>query len=255
MRHFFISLLLIVALSSAALSQHVRVAAAANLRFVLDSIKASYEKEHPKSSVDITLGSSGVLLQQITGGAQFDLFMAADNIYPAKLKEKGMASGDAHTYAFGKLVLWSNAVDVSKGAGVVTSDSVKHIAIAKPETAPYGDRAIQFLKNSKLYDRVKGKIVYADNISQAAQFAYTGNAEAGFIALSLALAPEMKKGRYILIDTADYAPIEQQCILVKTRESNPEAQRFMEYLSSARCRDLFLNAGYDVPEKMPAKNR
>jgi len=131
-------------------AQTVKVAAAANLRFVFDEIKASYAIANPKATITANFGSSGALLQQILNGAEFDIFMAADNSFPVKLKDQGAASGEIKTYALGKLVLWSNTLDVSKGLEILTDPSVKRIAIAKPELAPYGDRAIEVLKSSGL---------------------------------------------------------------------------------------------------------
>ncbi len=149
-------------------SQTVKIAAAANLRFVFEEIKTAYETANPGVKISANFGSSGALMQQILNGAEFDIFMAADNSYPVKLKEQGIVSGETKIYALGKLVLWSNTVDVSKGLDVLTDASVKRIALAKPELAPYGDRAIECLKLAGLYEKVKHKIIYADNISQTA---------------------------------------------------------------------------------------
>jgi molybdate transport system substrate-binding protein len=229
-------------------AQKVNVAAAANLRYILDEIKTLYAEQHPNVKVDVTLGASGALLQQIINGAQYDLFMAADKTFPDKLKELGSASGEVKTYAFGKLVLWSNTVDVSKGIDIITDNSVVHIAIAKPDVAPYGERAVQCLKYYGLLNKVISKIVYAENIAQAAQYAYTGNAEIGFIALALALAPDMKdKGKYYLLDTKSYKPVEQACVLVKTWERNTEASKFMDFVLSKACKPVFEKYGFILP--------
>jgi molybdate transport system substrate-binding protein len=227
-------------------AQTVKVAAAANLRFVFDEIKASYIKANPKVMVEVNFGSSGALLQQILNGAEFDLFMAADNTFPVKLKDQGAASGEIKTYALGKLVLWSNTLDLSKGMEILTDPSVKRIAIAKPELAPYGDRAIEVLKSSGLYEKVKDKIIYADNISQTAHFAQTGNAEVAFLAMSLTLTPEMKGSAY-LIDPKLYKPVEQAMVLVKSWKINPEAAKFMKFVLNPTCRPIFEKNGYIVP--------
>lgn len=232
-----------VALSAQA--QTVKIAAAANLRFVFDEIKASYMSANPKVTVDVNFGSSGALLQQILNGAEFDVFMAADNSFPVKLKDQGAASGEIKTYAMGKLILWSNTIDLSKGLEMLTDPSVKRIAIAKPELAPYGDRAIEVLKSLDLYDKVKDKIIYADNISQAAQFAQTGNAEVAFLAMSLTLTPEMKGSVYV-IDPKLYKPIEQAMVLVKSWKVNPEAAKFMKFVLSDSCKPIFEKNGYIV---------
>ena len=233
-----------VAISAQA--QTVKVAAAANLRFVFDEIKASYAIANPKATITANFGSSGALLQQILNGAEFDIFMAADNSFPVKLKDQGAASGEIKTYALGKLVLWSNTLDVSKGLEILTDPSVKRIAIAKPELAPYGDRAIEVLKTSGLYEKVKDKIIYADNISQTAQFAQTGNAEVAFLAMSLTMTPEMKGSTY-LIDRKMYKPVEQAMVLVKSWKTNPDAAKFMKFVLSDKCKPIFEKNGYIVP--------
>ncbi len=229
-------------------AQKVRVAAAGNLRYVLDDIKTSYAEKHPDVKIDVILGASGALLQQILNGAQFDFYMAADKTFPDKLKEQGAAAGDVKIYAFGKLALWSNVVDVRKGIDIVSDSSVVHIAVAKPDVAPYGERAIQCLKYYGLFEKVKDKLVYADNIAQAAQYASTGNTEIGFLALALVLAPDMKdKGKYFLLDTKSYKPVEQACVLVKTWERNSEASKFMNFVLSDDCKPIFEKYGFILP--------
>lgn len=244
MKQIFILIAFVAVLSAQA--QTVKVAAAANLRFVFDEIKASYAIANPKTTVTANFGSSGALLQQILNGAEFDLFMAADNSFPVKLKDQGAASGEIKTYAQGKLVLWSNTTDVSKGLEILASPSVKRIAVAKPDLAPYGDRAIACLKQAGIYDKVKDKIIYADNISQTAQFAQTGNAEVAFLAMSLTLTPDMKGSTYE-IDTKMYKPVEQAMVLVKSWKTNPEAAKFMKFVLSETCKPIFEKNGYIVP--------
>jgi molybdate transport system substrate-binding protein len=242
-RIIFIVLILI---SIGASAQTVKVAAAANLRFVFEEIQSSYEKANPGSKVVVNFGSSGTLLQQILNGADFEVYMAADDKFPVKLKDQGAASGEIKTYAQGKLVLWSNTLDMSKGMEVLTTSAVTRIAVAKPELAPYGDRAIECLKKAGIYEKVKDKIVYADNISQTAQFAQTGNAEVGFLAMSLTLTPEMKGSVYEL-DSKSFKPINQAMVLVKTWKPNPEAAKFMKYVLSPACKPIFEKFGYIVP--------
>ena len=239
-----ITLLLIAALAIQlyASAQKVRVAAAANLRYILEDIKKQYEKEHPRTKVEITFGASGTLTQQILNGAAYDFFMAADKDFPQKLKEKGATVGPIQTYAFGKLVMWSSETDLSKGLNAVLSSDVKKIAIANPIGAPYGEAAVDVLKKHGLYDKVAGKIVWGENISQAAQFAFTGNAEIGFIALSLAKAPDMKgKGKYYVVPCP---PIKQACVLIKGWERNGEAAKFMKYVLSPKCDPFWEEYGY-----------
>jgi len=247
MKRVIISFAILVATLSLS-AQKVNVAAAANLRYVLEEIKTAYVKQHPKAKVNLTFGASGMLVQQIQNGASFDFFMAADNEFPVKLKDKGLTTGAMSTYAFGKLAIYSTSLDVEKlGLGVLRNPSVKKIAIANPETAPYGERSIELLKSQKLYESFKSKIVLGENISQTAQFAFTGNVEIGFIALSLAMAPEMTgKGNYYIIPQNLYKPIEQACILIKTPVLNTEASRFRKFVLSAATKDIWEKWGYGI---------
>lgn len=242
-KSFFI---LLIFFSISLFAQTVKVAAAANLRYVLEDIKVQYELKNPKSKIILNFGSSGAFVQQITNGADFDLFMAADKWYPETLKTKGLVTGKVETYAFGKLVIWSNTFNVSKGLKSLTDVAVKRIAIAKPDLAPYGARAVECLKYYKIFEKLKNKIVYADNISQSAQFAQTGNAEIGFIALSLTMTPEMK-GSYFVLDPKSYQPVEQAMVLVKSWQSNPEAAKFMKFVLSTTCKPIFEKHGFLVP--------
>lgn len=245
MKRLFLVILLVLSLSTSA--QTVKVAAAANLRYVLEDIKAQYEKQNPKAQIVIISGSSGTLYQQILNGAGFHLFMAADKDFPLRLKSQGAVSGQVRTYAFGKLALWSSSVDVGReGLNSLLDNSVRHIAIAKPELAPYGESALQALKYYGIYEKIKDKLVFADNISQAAQYVQTGNAEAGLIALSLVNGPGMK-GFCFLPDTKSYKPVEQAMVLLKGWERNPAAVKFMNYVLSASCRPIFEKYGYMLP--------
>lgn len=251
MKNIRITLVLLsIVLVSTMNAQKVRVAAAANLRYVLEDIKKQYEREHPKTKVDITFGASGTLTQQILNGAAFDFFMAADMEFPATLKAKGSAIGSVVTYAYGKVAMWSKETNLSKGLNTVLAPDVKKVAIANPATAPYGENAVNTLKKQGLYDKIAGKIVVGENISQAAQFAFTGNAEIGFIALSLALAPEMKGKGYVYELPSDLCPpIAQGCILVKGWERNGEAARFMKYVLSPKCDPIWKSYGYGLVKR------
>jgi molybdate transport system substrate-binding protein len=248
MKRLYIVLLMALTLVSAS-AQKVNVAAAANLRQVLEEIKTAYLKTSPKATVNLTFGSSGMLVQQILNGASFDFFMAADNEFPLKLKSKGLTVGSVNTYAFGKLALYSTSIDVEKkGLEALTDPAVKKIALANPATAPYGERAKTLLKAKGLYDDLQSKLVYAENIAQAAQFAFTGNAELGFVALSLALSPEMKdKGFCYVVPASLYEPVEQACILIRTPVLNTEAAKFRKFVLSPATKPLWEKYGYTVP--------
>ncbi|MBL7972855.1 MAG: molybdate ABC transporter substrate-binding protein [Prolixibacteraceae bacterium] len=243
MKKIFIFLL--TAFSVGVQGQTIKIAAAANLRLAMEEIKTRYIAANPDGRIELTFGASGALAQQIINGADFDLFMAADREFPDKLKAMGMVSGEVHVYALGKLIIWSNTLDVSKGMDILAGKLIKHIAVAQPELAPYGDRAVECLKHYHLYDKVKDKLVYAGNVAQAAQFAKTGNAEVGFLAYALIVAPNMK-GSYFVPDAQSYRPVEQALVLIKKRKSNPETTMFMNYVLSPACKTDFEKFGYSV---------
>lgn len=243
-------IILIIAIAITVISvsaQKVNVAAAANLRYVLEEIKTAYVKQNPKAKVNLTFGASGTLVQQISNGAAFDFFMAADNEFPLKLKDKKLTTGAISVYAYGKLVLYSTTLPVDKkGLDVLNDASVKKIAIANPATAPYGDRAMALMKALKSEGALKEKIVIAENISAAAQYAFTGNTELGFVALSLALAPEMAgKGHYYVIPQKMYEPIAQACVLIKRSTVNTEAAKFQKFVLSPANKAIWEKYGYE----------
>jgi len=248
MKRIIISLAIVLATITTVSAQKVNIAAAANLRNVLEELKVNYVKKYPSAKVNLTFGASGTLVQQISNGASFDFFMAADNEFPVKLKDKGLTYGPITTYAFGKLAIYSTTLPVDKkGLDVLKDPSVKKIAVANPETAPYGERAVQILKSLKLYDGLASKIVIAENISAAAQYAFSGNTELGFVALSLALAPDMEgKGNYFIVPEKLYKPIEQACVLIKTPVLNTEAARFRKYILSAETKAVWEKWGYGL---------
>jgi len=231
-------------------AQKVNVAAAANLRYVMEDIKTVYVKQNPKAKVNLIFGSSGTLVQQISNGASFDFFMAADNDFPLKLKSKGLTTGPISVYAYGKLVLYSTSLPVVKlGLDALKDSRVQKIALANPVTAPYGTQAVNVLKAKALYDELKPKLVIGENISQTAQYAFTGNAELGFVALSLAMAPEMVgKGQYYIIPQSLYERISQACVLLRTPVLNTEAAKFRKYVLSAATKPIWEKYGYSVPE-------
>jgi molybdate transport system substrate-binding protein len=228
------------------------VAAAADLSSVLNEIAANYEK---KSGVTLKLsfGASGALTQQIQNGAPFDVFFSADMDFPRQLIAAGQADGpDPYQYAVGKLVLWVPAdspLDVEhKGISVLLDPSVKKIAIANPQHAPYGRAAVAALKHAGLYDQISDKLVLGENISQAAQFAESGNAQVGFVALAHAAAPSMQgKGKYWQIPADFYPPLAQGVVVISHSPHKKEATEFVAYMKTKEATDLLRKYGFTVP--------
>jgi molybdate transport system substrate-binding protein len=229
----------------------IAVAAASDLNFAFKELVAEYERTTGRH-VRLSLGSSGNFYSQIQNGAPFDLYFSADVRYPHKLEESGHAvPGTLYKYAVGRIVLWApkgSAVDVQKGLTALLDPAVKKIAIANPKHAPYGRAAVAAMEHFQVYERVKGKLVLGENISQAAQFVESGAAEVGVVALSLALAPAMKAaGQHWEVPLDSYPPLEQGAVLLKNG-TNPEgAKAFLAYVQGAKGRAIMRRYGFIIP--------
>ena len=225
----------------------ITIAAAADLKFAMDSIIASYKAQNPGTEVQVIYGSSGKFFQQITNGAPFDIFFSADVDYPNKLKDQGLTVGNIKTYGIGQIVLWSKKTDPAKERmNTLLSADIKKIAIANPAHAPYGKRAKESLQYYKLYNKIQGKLVLGENISQTAQFITTGAADIGVVALSLALSPAIKNegGKYYLIPEQSHTPLEQAYTLLKHAEGNSTAAKFYNFISSPAAIDVLKYYGF-----------
>ncbi len=202
----------------------------------------------------LSFGASGSLTTQIRNGAPFDIFFSADEDYPKQLIEAGFAERDSlYRYAVGHLVLWvpaSSALSIGdNGVGILLDPSVRKIAIANPQHAPYGRAAEVVLRHTNLYDKVRNKLVIAENVSQAAQFVESGNAQVGFIALSHAIAPQMRdKGRYWEIPKDNYPALNQAAVMLSHSAHKTDAAEFMEYLKSPVAKEVLRRYGFGDPE-------
>jgi molybdate transport system substrate-binding protein len=231
--------------------QDIHVAAAADLEFALEDLTAQYAKQTGKK-VDAIYGSSGNFFAQIQSGAPFDLFMSADIAYARKLVDAGSAEpGTLYQYAFGRIVIWmpENArADVTKtGWKALLEPSVEKIAIANPEHAPYGRAAVAALRTAGIYDQVRSKLVYGENIAQAAQFIVSGNAQAGIIALSLAASPAMRTGRRWEIPANMHPSIEQAAVILKSAKDKEGARAFLAFVKSSAGRKILESYGFNLP--------
>jgi len=243
------SLLLASCLASA---QSLTVAAASDLQSALPAIVAQFEKETGKR-IRLTFGSSGNFFSQIQNGAPFDVFLSADVDYPKRLEAAGQAErGSLYEYATGRIVSWTrndSGIDVRRGLAVLGDERVRRVAIANPEHAPYGRAAVAALRHEGLYDRVRTKFVLGENISQTAQFAQTGSADAGVLALSLALSPSLKSsGTYVDIPDSWYPPIEQAAVVLTSSRQKPLARQFIEYLKNPDSLRILKSYGFAVPQ-------
>jgi molybdate transport system substrate-binding protein len=230
--------------------QKVLIAAAADLRYAMDTLVAVYKQAHPASDVQVVYGSSGNFYEQIRNGAPFDLFFSADRNYPDQLQTQGKVLGTVTDYGIGRLVLWSLKLDPSVlGIHTLEAPSVSKIAIANPDHAPYGKRAVESLRYYGIYDKVSPRLVIGENISQAAQFAMSGSADAGLIALALALSPPMRQtgGKYWLIPDGSHGRLEQGYALLTHAGGNDDARDFQAFIRSAPARTILNRFGFNNP--------
>jgi molybdate transport system substrate-binding protein len=245
-----ISLILLGAYASA---QEITAAAAADMSAALPELVDAYTKKTGQT-VKLSFGASGNLTNQIENGAPFDLFFSADEQYPQQLIKEGLASKDTlYRYAVGRLVLWipndSPLVLPELGIKALLDPSIKKIAIANPATAPYGRAAEAALRHYEIYDKVSSRLVVGENIRQAAQFVQSGNAQAGLIALSHALAPALNaQGRYWKVPLDAY-PTLNQAAVVLTRSKQPDAARkFLDFLRTPEATSLLTSYGFSLPQ-------
>lgn len=225
-----------------------QVAVAANFAEPIKAIAAVLEKT-TGHTLKITVGATGRLTAQIKNGAPFDVLLAADTRSPAQLEADGLAQpGSRYTYATGKLVLWSaDATKVDAQGAVLKTDGFRKLAIANPKTAPYGAAAVEVIDKLGLSATLTPKLVQGESIGQAYNFAYTGNAEIAFVAMSQVLeGGRLKSGSMWVVPQTLYAPIQQDAVLLKTGASNEAAKALMKLLQSPNIKDLIRSYGYDI---------
>jgi len=241
-------LVLTLACAGPALADEVQVAVAANFTAPMKAIAADFEKDTGHKA-QLAFGSTGKFYAQIKNGAPFQILLAADDETPARLEKEGAAlAGSRFTYAIGTLVLWSakpGFVD-DKGA-VLARGGFAHLALATPKLAPYGAAAMETLAKLGLTDKLQAKIVQGENIGQTYQFAATGNAELGFVALSQV----MKDGRIIggsawIVPAAMHQPIRQDAVILAGGKGNAAAEALMKYLRGAKATAVIKSYGYAV---------
>ena len=237
--------------SAAAAAQELTIAAAADLQPIFPALAKQFEAETDRR-VAVTFGSSGNFFSQIQNGAPFDLFFSADVNYPRRLADSGLVEpGSLSLYATGRIVLWvrkDSGIDLGRGLQALLSPRVRRIAVANPEHAPYGKAAVAALRHARLYDAVRGKLVLGENVAQAAQFVDSGNADAGIIALSLALTPALKNsGAMHEIPAGSYPPIEQSVAMLRASRHKETARQFLAFLERPEVIDKMRAFGFARP--------
>lgn len=254
-------------------AQVLRIAAAANLAGVLPAVieayqdqaedgqnKSSKNTDNQKPKIEVTYASSGKLFAQINSGAPYDLFLSADQDFPAKYTQQQASAKVTvqapFTYARGQLALYSSNQDISSIKTLdqaslqqlfVTQPTQNNTAIkitlANPELAPYGASAKAFLQQQGIYNQLNGskKLIQAENIGQAFQYAHTATTDYGFVALSQLISAKVEPSKYLILQANSYSAILQDGIVVS---DSTAATDFSHYLQSESAQQLFADAGY-----------
>lgn len=243
--------------STTVVAEPVRLAAASDLKFAVEELAAEYSKK-TGHNISLTFGSSGLLATQIRHGAPFQLFMSADESYVADLQMAGMALDEGALYAVGRIVLIAPKSANKPGKlpldenlnglkTMLAQNRLNKFAIANPEHAPYGKRAEEALRHLGLWTAIQPHLVLGENVSQAAQFATSGSADGGIVALSLVKTPQMQsRVNYVLLPETLHAPLKQRMVL--TKNAGVAAKDFYQYLQQPAARQVFIKYGFELPE-------
>ena len=230
------------------------VAAAADLQFALAEVAEAFFRA-TSFRVRLALGSSGNFTRQIIQGAPFEVFFSADEGYVRELAERSLTADNGRIYAIGRMVLYAPTgspvqadPDMDDLAAAVADGRLRKLAIANPDHAPYGRAARAALTRKGLWEKLQGRLVFGENISQAAQFALSATVEAGVIAQSLAISDRMARaGSFAVLHPSLYPPLRQKMVLL--RGAGQTARRFYEYVQSAPARAAFERYGFALPTK------
>ena len=231
-------------------AQQTTVAVAANMKDAFAEIDAAF-RATGKSQMRLVYGSSGNFAAQIMNGAPFSLFISADERFPLELYKQGKTEDAGIVYASGKLAIITKKSTETKSfdSKEVLTKAIQRankIAIAKPELAPYGKAAVEYLKAEGLWELAKDKLIYGDNIGIATMYVITGGADIGLTALSLAKSPEVaKQTSYRLVDSKFYEPLKQRMVLMKG--ATPEAIDLYLFMQGNQAKLILQKYGYTTP--------
>lgn len=229
----------------------LRIAAAADLQPVLPRFVSNFEKRSG-DKVEVSYASSATLATQILNGAPFDLFLAANRAFPQKIVDAKLAiEPQPVTYARGELVLWARhgILTGSLNMQSLKETSVRRIAVANPVHAPYGAAAMAALHTLGLAAVLKPKLVFGENIAQAAEFGQSGNADCALISKTIAITgPLERAGRFVPVPPDSYPPIEQGAVILRNAAHEQAARDFLQYLQSAAGRALLASSGLEAPD-------
>jgi molybdate transport system substrate-binding protein len=244
MKKILITVAVVLSLNSALLADSIKVFAASSTKLAMQKIIEKFNVVNPNDEIVITYSSTGKAYAQFSNGFAYDIFMAADSTYPAKIDEDKNAITKPEVYALGAVALFStNKELIKKGLEALRDEKVKHISIANPRLAPYGVAAMEILKNYSLEEVAKPKLVLGDNIAQSVQFVDSGAAEIGLVAYSL-IKTKRDVEEFMLIDKTKYSLMEQSFVLTKYAKDKPLAKKFAEFILSSEAQDIFEEFGF-----------
>ncbi|MFA5461197.1 MAG: molybdate ABC transporter substrate-binding protein [Sulfurimonas sp.] len=244
MKKILITVAVVLSLNSALLADSIKVFAASSTKLAMQKIIEKFNVVNPNDEIVITYSSTGKAYAQFSNGFAYDIFMAADSTYPAKIYEDKNAITKPEVYALGAVALFStNKELIKKGLEALRDEKVKHISIANPRLAPYGVAAMEILKNYSLEEVAKPKLVLGDNIAQSVQFVDSGAAEIGLVAYSL-IKTKRDVDEFMLIDKTKYSLMEQSFVLTKYAKDKPLAKKFAEFILSNEAQDIFEEFGF-----------
>lgn len=243
-------LILLLAFGSTLFAREITVAVSANFQFAIQEIAREFKAAN-RIRVKTVVNSSGKLTAQIRSGAPFDIFLSADMKYPQTLFASGDAATPPKIYAYGSLVLWTlKNIDLTRGIAMLTDENIQNVAIANPQTAPYGSAAVAALKHAGIYEKIKPKLVFGRNVSQTNQYVFAKAADIGLASQSVVHSPRMRGvGRWVPVDSTAYQPIAQGAVILKYGEKQhpDETQKFLDFLFGKTARAILKKYGYRLP--------
>ncbi|MFK7775369.1 MAG: molybdate ABC transporter substrate-binding protein [Saprospiraceae bacterium] len=228
-------------------SNKLRIATSANMQFAINELVDEFSNT-TGIECEIITSSSGKLTAQIHEGAPYDVFVSANLKYPNDLFEKGLTLGKPKIYAYGKLVLWTMKDDLTPSIQQLENNQIKHIALANPKTAPYGNASIEVLNHYKIFQKLSPKLVYGESIAQVNQFVNSQVADIGFTSKSVVLSPKMvDKGKWVEVNDSIYQPIAQGIVCIKNGSDKEKlGLKFSDFLFSQKGKEILNTFGYST---------
>jgi molybdate transport system substrate-binding protein len=229
----------------------ISIALSANVSYAMSELIKEYNKKYPTDRVNTTLGSSGKLASQILRGARYDIYMSADMSYPTRLYQEGYATTKPKVYAKGALVMISTKnINLKSDLSNLKDTNIKKIAIANPNTAPYGVATMEAISSVDFYDTIKSKFVYGEGISQTVQYTMSAT-DVGLVSKSALYSSKLsylkESKNWIDVDHSLYTPISQGVVILTNAKDNPTAKRFYKFLFSDEARSVLKAYGYILP--------